>query len=288
MNRNFDRCLAAVLSEEGGFANNAKDPGGATNMGVTLATFQRFIKPKGTIEDLKALTKDQAGVVFRRQYWDAVLGAKLPDGVDLAVFDFAINSGPDRAIRTLQGLTGATVDGKIGPATLAAVEKADRAQLINDICDERLSFLKRAKNPKSGKLLWPDFGKGWSSRVLRIRRLALGLSVQPPEGAPVVVTKQVEVEKHVAVDVKAPGRAIADAATGGGIGSGVLGGTLQTLQDQLTPFSAAGGWISKLVVTLIILSAVLTVGGLAYRWYATHKKHKKIAAMNMPVVTVKP
>lgn len=169
MNRNFERALALVLKHEGGFVNHPRDPGGATNKGVTLATFRRYVKPKGTVTDLKALTNEQAGVVYRRQYWDAVLGAELPSGVDYAVFDFAVNSGPSRAAKYLQRAVGAKADGRIGPATLAAVRNVPADDLINRLCDSRLAFLKRLRT-------WPTFGRGWSNRIRGVRKHALEMA----------------------------------------------------------------------------------------------------------------
>ena len=170
MDRNFAASLKLVLKSEGGYVNNPKDPGGATNKGVTLATFRRYVKPAGTIKDLKALTDDQAGIVYRRQYWDAIVGAELPDGVDYAVFDLAVNSGPGRAARYLQQVVRVNaVDGRIGPATLKAVRAMPAADVINALCDRRLTFLR-------GLLGWPTFGKGWASRVKSVRAAALKMA----------------------------------------------------------------------------------------------------------------
>lgn len=94
----------------------------------------------------------------------------------------------------------------------------------------------------------------------------------PVTAAPVVV-------KEV-VDVKAPTNVGADAATGGGVVSASLGGVVQTLQEQLTPFSAAGGWISKLVVILIVVGALLTIGGLLWRWWNKRRKAEMLQGLN--------
>ena len=170
MDRNFNRAVTATLKYEGGYVNHPSDPGGATNLGVTIATFRRYVKPNGTIADLKALTVDQAKTVYRRQYWDAVSGAELPDGVDFAVFDFGVNSGPDRAIKRLQKLAGVPQDGRIGPATLKAVRAIPHAKMIHDYQDERLAFLKGLKT-------WGTFGKGWGRRVQEVRSTALQMAV---------------------------------------------------------------------------------------------------------------
>jgi lysozyme family protein len=189
MDRNFSRALNAVLDEEGGYVNHPNDPGGPTNMGVTIQSFRDFVKPGGTVEDLKKLTRDQAGVVYRRRYWDEVMGTSLPDGLDAAMFDFAVNSGPGRAAKYLQRLLGVPEDGKIGPQTLAQVAVSDAVKLINGLCDDRLAFLKRLET-------WPTFGKGWAARIRRVRTLSLQLAEQPAD-APVVIEKRVE--KPVAV-----------------------------------------------------------------------------------------
>jgi lysozyme family protein len=169
MRENFADALTRVLAHEGGFANHPKDPGGATMRGVTLANFRRYVDPSGTVADLKAITRDQLEDVYRDHYWHAVKGDDLPSGVDYAVFDFGVNSGPSRAARYLQGVVGVDEDGKIGPVTLQAVRKMKPDDIINKLCDRRMSFLR-------GLSTWSTFGKGWSSRVSGVRSAALRLA----------------------------------------------------------------------------------------------------------------
>ncbi|HVX57167.1 MAG TPA: glycosyl hydrolase 108 family protein, partial [Candidatus Saccharimonadales bacterium] len=131
MLRNFERSLSGVLAHEGGYVNDPADKGGPTNKGITIATFRRYVDKSGTIDDLKNLTTTQAATVYRKQYWDAVCGSELPDGVDYSVFDFAVNSGSERAAKYLQTIVGAKTDGEIGPRTLAAVKATDPTVIIN-------------------------------------------------------------------------------------------------------------------------------------------------------------
>lgn len=180
MDRNFPRSLAACLAHEGGFVNHPQDPGGATNRGVTLENFRRYVKPDGTIADLKLLTAEQAGVVFRRQYWDVVMASDLPDGVDFAVFDFAVNSGPKRAAQFLQRIVGVDDDGTIGPKTLKAVGAMPKAEIINRLCDNRQKFLE-------GLDIFKTFGKGWTRRVKETRELALQMAAQDEEEKKIIV-----------------------------------------------------------------------------------------------------
>lgn len=109
MDRNFQRALSLVLKSEGGWSDNPADPGGATMKGVTLANFRRYVMANATKADLRKISDEQIATVYRRFYWDAVAGAELPDGVDYAVFDFAVNSGPGRAAKNLQAACGVGV-----------------------------------------------------------------------------------------------------------------------------------------------------------------------------------
>ena len=193
MDRNFKRSLSLVLKHEGGWADHPKDPGGATMKGVTLATFRSFVKPNATKDDLRKITVEQLETVYRRHYWDALLGAKLPDGVDYAVFVFAVNSGPSRAAKYLQAVVGVAQDGKIGPATLAAVAAMPAHRIVNELCDRRLKFLKGIKKGEQ----WKVFGKGWGSRVEGVRSEALVMAAQPTPEKPSIIEKEVTVEKPV-------------------------------------------------------------------------------------------
>ena len=189
MDRNFERAVTAVLKHEGGYVDHPKDPGGATNKGVTIATFRRYVKPSGTKADLKALTVEQAKTVYRRQYWDAVHGAELPSGLDFAVFDFGVNSGPSRAVKTLQRLVGAAPDGKIGPVTLDAVRARGTLKLIKEYQDARLAFLK-------GLRTWGTFGKGWSRRVNEVGAMASAMATE----LPVAPTPSVDTHSQTAAE----------------------------------------------------------------------------------------
>ena len=171
MDRNFARVMPLVLKHEGGYVNHPKDPGGHTNKGVTLATF-RVYKPKATVADLKAISTDMVHRIYRDGYWNKVRGDDLPSGLDYAVFDFAVNSGPGRAAKYLQAAVGVKQDGNIGPETLRAVSRYDTAKLINALCDARMAFLRKLPT-------WGTFGKGWSSRVAGVRKEALALAASP-------------------------------------------------------------------------------------------------------------
>lgn len=177
------KVMPLVFKHEGGYVDHPQDPGSATKYGITLATLSSFRGRQVTKADVKALTPSQAQEIYEARYWKAVRGDDLPVGVDYAVLDFGINSGPARAIKFLQSVLDVTSDGVIGPETLAAVRRADPVTLINDLCNVRLTFLKSLKT-------WATFGKGWSARVASVRTEACRLAVEarasvPPDIVPV-------------------------------------------------------------------------------------------------------
>ncbi|GLQ10267.1 hypothetical protein GCM10007913_21990 [Devosia yakushimensis] len=170
----FDICLDEVLRHEGGYVDHPSDPGGATNMGITHKTLARWrnISPwwKLPKAQVKALGRAEAARIYRASYWDRSKAGNMPAGLDLVLFDFAVNSGPDRAIRTLQAELGVVADGQVGPLTLAAIQRrvagTSAAGLIAALCDRRLAFLNRLSS-------FPTFGKGWTNRVAAVRKAAL-------------------------------------------------------------------------------------------------------------------
>ena len=169
MDKNFDKALAKVLVHEGGWADHPSDPGGATMKGVTIGNFRRFVKPNATKADLRRITDEQIATVYRRHYWDVVLGAKLPGGVDYCVFDYAVNSGPSRAIKHLQEVVGTKIDGVIGPKTLAAIDRKGAKATIEALSARRLRFVQ-------GLRTWKVFGKGWGRRIAETRTAALRMA----------------------------------------------------------------------------------------------------------------
>lgn len=175
----FEACLGQVLAHEGGYVDHPDDPGGATNMGITRKTLARWrkVSPWSNLpkSEVMALTREEAGRIYRALYWAPCRGDDMPAGLDLALFDFAVNSGPDRAIRTLQAGLGVAADGVVGPVTIDAAAKADANETIIDLCDRRLRFLQALAT-------FPTFGRGWTRRVSDIRKTALAMV--PPAALP--------------------------------------------------------------------------------------------------------
>lgn len=182
MHNNFDRALSLVLKHEGGYIDHPRDPGGATNMGITQRTLADWRSRHGTrhtisAEDVKALTRTEAAAIYRARYWDAIGGDDLPSGLDYAMFDFAVNSGPSRAIKFLQRAINATtyfglaVDGKIGPYTIRAAKLVAPEALIPTLCTLRLKWLRTLDT-------WRYFGRGWERRVLEVEDEALRMAAR--------------------------------------------------------------------------------------------------------------
>lgn len=274
----FKICLARVLVHEGGYSNHPLDPGGATNQGVTQRVYDAYRRGKKLgPRTVRSMTEMERDAIYRQNFWDTIQGDKLPVGVDYVMFDGSVNSGPKQAVKWLQRALGSAyrgqVDGVIGLGTLAALEEVEgSAALIDRICDRRMTFLRALRT-------WPTFGKGWTKRVHNVRNIGKADAAGAEKVAALTIPGG-EAKARLSDARKAPSPAPADAATGGGIGAGGIAGTLQTLQDQLTPFSAAGDWITNLVAVLAIGGAVLAVGGIGYRWYAKRQQAQLADALD--------
>lgn len=177
-NREFV-CISRVLESEGGYVNNPKDPGGPTNRGVTIGTLRLLgidIDGDGDIDvdDVKKLSEADARKVYGEFYWKPIHGDMLPVGVDYFMVDTSVHSGVGRAVKILQQCIGVEDDGVFGPRTMAALNRvANHEILINKLCDRRLMFLKSIVNKKTGRLSWEEFGRGWQSRIDKVRELCM-------------------------------------------------------------------------------------------------------------------
>jgi lysozyme family protein len=155
MKANYDAALKATLRYEGGKVDDPRDPGGRTAYGVTQNTYNAWRAKHGLNQkDVFQIADSEVAAIYRQEYWDKIRGDDLPDGLDFAVFDFAVNSGVSRASKYLQSLVGVTQDGQIGPKTIAAA----KAYLGVRLTDMRLGFLK-------GLPTWATFGRGWANRI---------------------------------------------------------------------------------------------------------------------------
>jgi lysozyme family protein len=156
---NYAACLTKILRYEGGYVNDPHDPGGETNYGITVAV----ARANGYQGSMRSIPMDLVKSIYRKRYWDVVHGDSLPAGLDLCVFDYAVNSGPGRANPLLTQVNA------VGGST------ADR---INRYCAARLAFLQRLAT-------WSRYGKGWSSRVADVKATALKMAAAPlPDSAP--------------------------------------------------------------------------------------------------------
>lgn len=158
MKENFSEALKAVLKHEGGFVNHPKDPGGMTNLGVTKKVWEEWVGKTVNEAEMRSLTPEKVSPMYRKKYWDAVKGDELPAGLDYLMFDFAINAGPGRAIRTMQKAIGVTPDGAIGPKTMAALKAVNPNELIKKFSAEKEAFYRALPT-------FSTFGKGWLRRV---------------------------------------------------------------------------------------------------------------------------
>jgi lysozyme family protein len=166
---NFEQSLVYVINSEGGYSNSPADPGGCTNLGVTQKTWENWVGHPVTEADMRALGPEDVTALYKVRYWKAVRGDELPRGVDYAVFDIAVNSGPQRAIKILQRVAKTDVDGVIGPKTLAAVVECDPKELILSICRARMMYLINIPE-------YATFGKGWTRRVNDVQTRALAMA----------------------------------------------------------------------------------------------------------------
>lgn len=239
MDRNFARALAVTLQYEGGWSDNPKDPGGATMKGVTLATFRRRV-PNASKADLRAISDQNLAVIYRDDFWNAVKADALGDGVDLATFDAAVNSGPGRANGWLKASLGGS-----------------NVETVKRICAKRLGFMQSLK-------IWKTFGGGWSRRVAAIEAKGVAWAVAATSPA-TVVKSTLQNEQKAATAKSKTAATTAGTATAAGGGDAVV-----------NPHHVASmpGW----VLGLLILAGAAVIAALVIRSIVNKHRAEAYAA----------
>lgn len=154
MKSNFLTALALTLKYEGGFSWDKFDPGGPTNMGITIATLSHEFGHPATVTDVRNLTQATAGEIYRKKFWNTIGADQLPHGVDILAFDIAVNSGPGRAMAWLRDCRGQS-----------AIDQ------IKYLDSQRRTFY------KSLRTFW-RFGKGWMARENDLYGHAIAMNAQ--------------------------------------------------------------------------------------------------------------
>lgn len=159
---NFDKALALVLKSEGGYVWDKRDPGGETNLGVTKAAWSNYLKRPIEDGEMAKLTVADVTPFYKAMYWNVCNCDGLPIGVDYAVFDFAVNAGCGRSIKTLQKALGTTPDGVLGSISLELIRQANPLALLDEFSQAKTAFYKSLTT-------YPTFGKGWLSRIASVQ-----------------------------------------------------------------------------------------------------------------------
>jgi lysozyme family protein len=190
---NYPACFAFTLKFEGGYVDHPADPGGATNLGITIGTLSKWRGRPVSKADVKELTKDEAAQIYRKNYWNAINGDALPRGVDLSVWDFGVNSGPSR---------GLSAD--------RAAPKGDVVERIKSINATRFGFVRRLRT-------WVTFGRGWARRIAACEATSLRMALGYTAAAQSAITNTA---KEATAKASKAGKQSGGAAAGAG-GAGI-------------------------------------------------------------------
>lgn len=162
----IDDIITDVMKAEGWdtYTNRPNDRGGPTKWGITLKAWTDWRGREVTADDVKEITEPQAREFYESEYVLAPRFNHLPDLLAPMVIDCGVNHGPSRASKWVQEAVGATVDGAIGPMTLASVNASNPIATYLKVSSLRISFY--------GKLVTDDptqaeFAHGWNNRAAK-------------------------------------------------------------------------------------------------------------------------
>lgn len=157
----FDKYAPILKQWEGGFVYNPKDPGGATNMGVTLATYRKFYGAQKSVADLKNISREEWTAIMRT-YWDACKADEIANqSIANIIVDFHVNAGV-KALTCVQRTLGCTPDGIFGKKTLSAINAEPQECVFCKIKKARIGYYEDVVRNRPSSAV---FLKGWLNRV---------------------------------------------------------------------------------------------------------------------------
>ena len=168
----FEGALKFTLDEEGGYLDDPRDRGGATNRGVIQASYDSWRRNRGlAVQDVRLMPDNEVRDLYRERFWDAGHCGELPMPLAVAHFDWCVNHGPKGALATLQQALGVAEDGLWGPTTASVAAKSTSAAYIRYDGLRRQWYLKRAAEAPDQAV----FLTGWLKRVDRLDTYIEGL-----------------------------------------------------------------------------------------------------------------
>jgi lysozyme family protein len=166
----FDVAANYTAVDEGGYVNNPNDSGGPTNYGITQATLARYRGKAVNAADVKALTKKEARLIYKKFYWDVLHLDNVGDqNVATVIFNLGMLCGTGMAAKWMQEIGKVKVDLKVGDKTLTAVNSMKRSEFIPAFVNKaRARFAAIIKANAKNKV----FEKGWENRAKDLMKLA--------------------------------------------------------------------------------------------------------------------
>ena len=138
-----------LIEREGGYVHDSRDPGGETQFGISKRSYPDL--------NIKALTRDDAKGIYRRDYYERFGLDRLDDLRTIEwILDWLVHSGPSVIGRIQQELK-LEPDGILGPQTAQAL---NRMKDPKDLLRWRLKFLVR--------LTRHPFITGWVNRLVEL------------------------------------------------------------------------------------------------------------------------
>lgn len=272
----YPKAQKQMLESEGGYSNDAHDPGGVTLNGIIQVEYNKDRKERGLPQ--KALTKSMLGTpewiaerdnIYWKKYAVPMRYEEQEAGVDYTLYDYGINSGIGRSGKVLRRVVGLPSNTSVVTAeVMEAVKKRDPIAIINAINDERVKFLKSLSTCE-------HFCKGWLPRVARVRKTSVDFN--KGIGAPTVI-KDEKVEPTAKATVPEPTtvkNVIKGSAPTAGVEEAVRDGAHWYDWIVGHPFETAG---------IILITAALVY--VALRLVKAHHKH--VSEEPMPDTIVVP
>jgi lysozyme family protein len=246
---NFPRIFPLLLKHEGGYVDHPRDPGGATNMGITIGTLSDWLGRPATKAEVRALSRETAQKIYERNYWQPIGGESLPAGVDYSVVDLAVNSGVARARQFY-----------------ASARRPRAEDTIRALNARRRAFLQSLRT-------FSTFGKGWMRRVAEVEAISLRWAMEAQHVPARVQAQSLGAEADASRARAQRAKVGGQTAAGGAVAAG--GGAVSAPPEAV---GHAWGWGEWALIALAVAGLAVFAAALIHRAMAESERRRALLA----------
>lgn len=168
-NTRFDKALAYVLINEGGFTDDRRDPGGPTQWGIIKKEYEHWLGRELAPDEVRKMPFSTAIEIYKKNFWNVIKGDEYDsDAKAIAIMDTAVNKGIGGCMDCIKDSLNNHSLSRFGDDTIQNVNMVSSSYFLGRFSASVLHY-NAQRIVKYPHMEWAR--KGWNNRANRLLEL---------------------------------------------------------------------------------------------------------------------